>query len=568
MNKSRRAFLGTGMAAVAAAHTPRVSTAETKETFVDIIRPPDFVAAYVEGSGRITLSRSADRWQAEDVEVTTETKQLGAGKTLALSVASPRSPLERLQLRWLGRLPEGSRFLGDHWERSYGDLEWRGFDADRVMPWYFLAATAEGTHGYGVKTGASAFCFWQADAEGISLWLDVRNGGSGVQLGDRRLAAAEMVALRGHRDGSPYRAACALCRALAEHPRLPEKPVYGSNNWYYLYGQNMSAENVLRDVEQLAELSPLAVNPPYMVIDEGWGKARGGAGPWSEDNLRFPEVPSLPAQMKKRGVRPGIWVRPLVIVDPRAKGWKLAGDRKPQPPDSPFVIDPSLPEVLAYIQEGLRRVTGWGYELVKHDYSTFDILGRWGMKMGEELTSEGWHFADRSKTSAEIVLQFYRALRQAVGDAILLGCNTVGHLGAGIFELQRTGDDTSGRDWNRTRKMGVNTLGFRLPQHRTFFLVDPDCAPVTKSVPLEMTRQWLDVVARSGAVLFISADPANVTPEEKGLLKTALTAAARIQPEAEPLDWTETTSPERWRLGGKAERFTWFGKEGVDFFPK
>jgi len=568
MNKSRRAFLGTGMAAVAAAHAPKGSAAETIETFVDIIRPPDFAAAQVEGSGRLRLSRSADRWQAGDVEVTTEVKELGKGKSLALSVASPRSPLERLQLRWLGRLPEGSRFLGDHWDRSYSDLEWRGFAPDRVMPWYFLVATGQGTHGYGVKTAASAFCFWEADAEGISLWLDVRNGGSGVQLGDRRLAAAEVVALRGHPDFSPFRAACALCRALTEHARLPDKPVYGSNNWYYLYGQNMSAENVLRDVEQLAELSPLAVNAPYMVIDEGWGKARGGAGPWTEDNLRFPEVQSLPAEMKKRGVRPGIWVRPLVTIDPRANGWKLAGDRKPQPADSPFVIDPSMPEVLDYIREGLRRVTGWGYELVKHDFSTYDILGRWGMKMGEELTSEGWHFADRSKTSAEIVLQFYRALRQAVGDAVLLGCNTVGHLGAGIFELQRTGDDTSNRDWSRTRKMGVNTLGFRLPQHRAFFLVDPDCAPVSKSVPLALARQWLDVVARSGAVLFISADPAEVTPEEKGLLKTALAAAARIQPEAEPLDWMETTTPERWRLGEKAARFSWFGEEGVDFFPQ
>jgi len=132
------------MAAMVATHAPKASAAETKETFVDIIRPPDFVAAYVEGAGRITLSRSADRWQAEDVELTTEARQLDAGRNLALSVASPRRPLERLHLRWLGRLPEGSRFLGDHWERSYGDLEWRGFDADRVMPWYFLAATGQG----------------------------------------------------------------------------------------------------------------------------------------------------------------------------------------------------------------------------------------------------------------------------------------------------------------------------------------------------------------------------------------------------------------------------------------
>jgi alpha-galactosidase len=134
--------------------------------------------------------------------------------------------------------------------------------------------------------------------------------------------------------------------------------------------------------------------------------------------------------------------------------------------------------------------------------------------------------------------------------------------------MQRTGDDTSSRDWNRTRKMGVNTLGFRLPQHRTFFLADPDCAPLSKSVPLAMTRQWLEVVARSGAALFISADPAHVTLEEKSLLKTALSAAARIQPEAEPLDWMETTSPARWRLGEDTARFTWFEKEGVDFFPQ
>jgi alpha-galactosidase len=569
MDKSRRAFLGTGMAAVAAAHAPRGRAAEEIEFFsFDLIRPPDFAAAYAEGVGRFELSKAGDRWQAKDVVVTTSIRQVGAAKTVLISLQAPRSAVERLHLRWLAPLPTGSRFLGDHWERSYGDLEWRGFAADRVMPWYFLVATGKETHGYGVKTGARAFCFWQADAEGISLWLDVRNGGSGVQLGERRLDAAEVVTLEGDPDLGAYAAARALCHALCEHPRLPAQPVYGSNNWYYLYGQNMSAEIVLRDVDQLAELSPPEGNRPFMVIDMGWGKARGGAGPWTEDNLRFPEVPSLPAEMKKRGVRPGIWVRPLITVDPQAKGWKLSRDQKPQPNDSPFILDPSMPEMLAYMKEGLRRVTGWGYELVKHDFSTYDILGRWGMRMGEEVTDEGWHFADRSKTSAEIILEFYRAIREGVGDAILIGCNTMGHLGAGIFEVQRTGDDTSGRAWNRTRKMGVNTLAFRLPQHRTFFLVDPDCAPITKSVPIEMARQWLDLVARSGTVLFVSTDPATVSPTEKALLKNALALAARIQPEAAPLGWMETMFPDRWRLGDILTKFSWYEKEGVDYFSK
>lgn len=105
--------------------------------------------------------------------------------------------------------------------------------------------------------------------------------------------------------------------------------------------------------------------------------------------------------------------------------------------------------------------------------------------MGAELTEGGWHFADRTLTNAEIILRLYRTLRAAAGDTLLLGCNTVGHLGAGLFEIQRTGDDTSGRVWERTRRMGVNTLAFRLPQHGTFFASDPDCAAHTTA-----PRRW------------------------------------------------------------------------------
>ncbi|HUY12101.1 MAG TPA: hypothetical protein VMX16_00535, partial [Terriglobia bacterium] len=472
----------------------------------------------------------------------------------------------RVHLRWSGSLAENLRFLGDHWERAYGDLEWRGYADERVMPWYFIASTGQVTHGYGVKTGAGAFCFWQVDPVGISLWLDVRNGGCGVQLGERPLLAAEVVALEGWPNSTPFQAARALCRKLCDHPRLPQESVYGSNNWYYLYGANMTVEGVLRDVEQLAELSPSGANRPYMVVDMGWGKAPEGAGPWTQDNARLPDMPDIAAQIKKRGVRPAIWVRPLLTVEALPEAWRIAtpnrvgGEHKPPL----FGIDPSHPEAEAHIQEGLRRIRTWGYELVKHDFSTFDLLGRWGSQMGAELTSSGWHFANRCKTTAEIVLQFYRAIREAVGDTLLMGCNTVGHLGAGIFEVQRIGDDISGRDWNRTRKMGVNALGFRLPQHGAFFLADPDCVPVTKAIPFKMTRQWCDLVARSGTALFVSADPATVTAEDRKMLKAALAAGSRLQPQAEPLDWMETMSPDKWKLHGKTVGFNWFGEEGAD----
>ena len=177
------------------------------------------------------------------------------------------------------------------------------------------------------------------------------------------------------------------------------------------------------------------------------------------------------------GRPPGVWVRPLQAYPGQPRSWRLARDRD--------CLDPSVPEVRAYVRETIRRLQGWGFELIKHDYSTEEIAGRWGFEMKGEMIADGWAFADRSRTTAEVILDLYRDIRQAAGkDTLVLGCNTVGHLAAGLFELQRIGDDTSGKDWSRTRKMGVNSLAFRAPQHGTFFAVDGDCAgQVSRPIP-------------------------------------------------------------------------------------
>ena len=133
------------------------------------------------------------------------------------------------------------------------------------------------------------------------------------------------------------------------------------------------------------------------------------------------------------------------------------------------------------------------------------MLGQWGFEMGASPTLPGWSLHDRSRTNAEVISDLYRSLREACGtEALILGCNAVGHLGQGIFDGQRTGDDTSGKLWERTRRTGVNTLAYRLPQDRAFFAVDADCVGITADVPWEKNRQWLDVLARSGTAVFVS----------------------------------------------------------------
>lgn len=157
--------------------------------------------------------------------------------------------------------------------------------------------------------------------------------------------------------------------------------------------------------------------------------------------------------------------------------------------------------------------------------------------------------------------------RAFLGDTLKvgLGCNTMGHLGAGLFEIQRTGDDTSGRVWERTRRMGVNTPAYRLPQHGTSFESDADCAARTAATPWDLERQFLDLVARSGTALFISVDPRTIQPEQKAAFRAAMqTALSGGAPGGcEPLDWLHSLTPREWRLGDQTMTCHWEEPSGA-----
>jgi alpha-galactosidase len=533
--------------------------------FPNLQRAPDLVCL-VSADGLRTCQPSAAGWTADDVLCTTTV----TGEAVAVTLQAETTPLARVVLRWNAPLTGAWRFLGDHWERGYGDLEWRGLVPERIMPWYFLATDGRRTHGCGVRTQPAAICWWTVDAGGISLWLDVRNGGGGVELRGRQLPVAEIVSRLGQDGESPFAAARAFCRHLCAAPRLPDHVVYGSNNWYYAYGVSSHAA-ILEDTRLLMELAPAAVNRPYMVIDAGWQARANDAGvekacgaPWDRGNALFPDMPGLAAGMRALGARPGIWVRPLAAEPETAASRLLPVERAIDDSAKIAVLDPSLPENVEQIRADVRRAHDWGYALIKHDWTACDILGRWGFQFGHALTNDGWHFQDRTRTTAEIVLALYRAIRDGAGSSIVIGCNTFSHLSAGLFELQRTGDDTSGHQWERTRKMGVNTLAFRMAQHNAFYAVDADCVGLTTQVPWALNRQWLDLLAHSGTPTFVSAAPEALGPEQRVALKAAFAAAAVARPVAEPLDWLESTCPTRWRIDGEAVEYDWADDRGVN----
>jgi alpha-galactosidase len=523
--------------------------------FLDLLREPDAVLVQ-SASGDRRLSRdTGGRWTSDAIVVTTDVRR----DALNVSLSAPNVAVNRLHLRWRGRMSDTRLILGDAWERGYGDLEWRGWAPDRVMPWYFATYDGSLTHAYGVRTGARALCFWQVDAEGVSLWADVRSGGAGVQLGPRVLDVCDVVCRAGHDGESAFAAIHAFCRQMCGHPRLPRQPVYGSNDWYWAYGKN-SAETVLADAQHIVELSPSSGNRPFAVIDDGWqpvrGKDKTGVGTWDRGNEKFPDMQRVVSDVTRTGARPGIWIRPLQAPTDAPDAWRLPRDRT--------FLDPTVPDTLHKVAEDIARLRHWGFDLIKHDYTTFDIFGRWGFQMGAALTKDGWTFASGpTRTTAEVIDDVYRTIRTAAGDALVIGCNTVSHLSAGHFEICRVGDDTSGTEWSRTRKMGVNTLAFRGAQHGAFYVADADCVGVTNSVPWLLTRQWLDLLARSGTMLFVSLAPDALGVEQRRDLKEALAFAATEQPLAEPLDWQRTVYPSRWRLMGRQHTYDWVGADGA-----
>ena len=526
----------------------------------NLLREPDRVK-FLFAQEEVVAEKAGGAFSARGVRLTAQP----VGQEVCVRLEEAARPLCRAMLRWEQKLPP-LRVLGDAWERGYGDMEWRGMVPERVLPWFFLAERGGQTAGAGVAVHANALCWFQVDARGTTLALDVRSGGTGL-VREEPLELCRVRQTEPIEGESAFAAGRRLAAALCTVRRLPAAPVYGGNNWYYAYGKS-STQEILADAARVADWAGGLKNRPFMVIDDGWQIEHGGGyngGPWDRSNADYPDMAALADGMKAMDVRPGIWIRPLLTREAVPETWKLHRSIPERELHGGCVLDPSVPEVLDHVRAMFTRLENWGYALIKQDFSTFDLLGRWGFQMGAQVTDEGWSFADGSKTTAMVIRDLYAAMRAGVRDeTLLMGCNTVPHLSTGIFELSRTGDDTSGRIWERTRLMGVNTLAFRMLQHNIFQSCDADCVGLTREVDWAKNAQWLDLLARSGTPLFVSAAPDAIGEAQAAALREAFRRASIPQEPAEPLDWMETTCPARWRTEEGEVLYDWddaFGAE-------
>ena len=532
------------------------------------IRTPDYVSIYVEGGNESFAYSNCVIKEDVKVEAFLQNEQLHVDLT------ADETPVKYISLRW--NFAEGEKrgetvkVYGDVWERSYCNLEWRGIVADRMMPW--VCAVSNGsdqnrdysgryTECFGVKTQPGALCMWQYDTAGVTLWLDVRCGGMGVILKNRRLAVCDVL-FGEYRDMSAFDALKDYYKQLCDEPLTVDHKVYGTNNWYYAYGDT-SHEEIIEDTRLLMEACGELENKPYIVLDDGWQKNRCDA-PWNIlREGKFHDMKALAEEMKAMGARPGLWIRPL-----SDQNYEVTDqDCDMRSACNPLYLDASHPETLKYVGNLINMICDWGYTLIKHDFSTYDIVGFWGFQRDKEFAKDGWTFYNRNKTTAEVILDLYRVIREASkGRALVLGCNVIGHLAAGLVHLNRTGDDTSGREWERTRKYGVNALAFRMLHHENFFLADADCIGIMGQIDWKMNREWMTAVAYSGTPMFVSPKPGVMSEEETRELKEAYRVNSIQEDVLVPLDWMENVTPEKWLLNGEEKRFNWYEQAGIKAF--
>ncbi|HEY4935229.1 MAG TPA: hypothetical protein VII44_01540, partial [Puia sp.] len=246
---------------------------------IKVIRFPDAISVRCGGEW-YSLEGSTEVWKHESIQVTLQLNE----DVLSLSVSAPQREMEFIKCSWKQVFPVSSKFLADQWERSYGDLNWETPSLTsppltttsltppslvKRSPWYLMISDGLFTQAYGVKTGANSFCSWQVSPDSLELFLDTNSGGMGVLLGERTLHAADIITTENLPGENPWHTDIRFCKMMCTNPRLPAKPVYGINDWYFAYGNN-SRDLILEHTRTMANLVNIPSNPPFSVIDMGW----------------------------------------------------------------------------------------------------------------------------------------------------------------------------------------------------------------------------------------------------------------------------------------------------------
>lgn len=478
------------------------------------------------------------------------------------------TPVKEITLTWDLDITKFDYISTQPWGFSpYGKLGFYKINEEEFSAWYFTILKGDEAHCFGVKTGCNSFCSWRINKSSITLVVDVRNGGEGVDLLNP-LHCATVISTVSTAGEAVFSTTKRFCSLMCDKPKLPKIPIYGSNTWYHTYGDNMSRESVLQDADLCALLASGRVDgapEPYMVIDDGWSSTRVphlfNGGPYIPSE-NFGDMKILAEEISAKGCRPGIWIRPLsfrstlipqILPDEcflENQDWGMQAEH-----GYAKMLDPTTKGAQDYIYNMVNSLATGGYKLIKFDFTACDLLGLDFLK--PNLVTPGWHLHNRHITNAQATKELYTLIQNAAEGSITISCNTYTHLAAGISEVMRIGADTSGRNWADTKKNGINSLVYRACENNTLYATDADCAAFTAKVPTDKNLMFAELIAKFNSALFISAHPGILKPKDIEKLIELFRLSSMGCEEATPIDWKEEPRPTSYLWNGKEYNFNW-----------
>lgn len=300
-------------------------------------------------------------------------------------------------------------------------------------------------------------------------------------------------------------------------------------SWYGL-GEEISESQIL---ETLEIVKRLRIPIDYLQIDDGYQAANGD---WLIQNSRFPNgLAPLARRIIETGYRPGLWLAPFLISEHSTlyaehPDW-LVHDHTGRPLEvihhwnaSQFALDTTHPAALAWLRQTIRTITSdWRFTYLKIDFLYAAALA--GRRHGEIDPIEAYRIG-------------LEAIREAAGDAYILGCGAPLLPSTGVVDGMRVSPDVKpywpalapGEPDRGTLRATIRSVLTHTWTHRQLWNLDPDCAIARGregALTAEEVRTWLTVVALSGGAVMLGDDLRALGEVEVELLRRLLPPSGR-----------------------------------------
>jgi alpha-galactosidase len=315
-------------------------------------------------------------------------------------------------------------------------------------------------------------------------------------------------------------ALAALADAVGDRmdARVPDEAPTGWCSWYH-YFTDVTADDVR---ENVAAIDDWGVPLDLVQLDDGYQVAFGD---WRTLADGFEDMRGLRDEVVAAGHTPGLWLAPFYVeadslVAQEHPDWLVTRDGDPVDAGARhgpmYALDVTHPGVESWLTETFATVTDdWGFEYLKLDFLYAAAL-------------PGDRHAD--VTRAEAYRHGLETIREAAGDAFVLGCGAPAFPSVGLVDAMRIGPDTApywryeGSGSEPAHENAVRNVLGRQWLHRRLWLNDPDCQLVRATTDLTRPEQesFAALVALLGGTNVVSDAVAEIDDAGRRLVERTL----------------------------------------------